>query len=215
VAEVGAASKPWSRAFALLLIGAGTLLLAALWLGPLAGAGRRSFTAHMVLHLAVVAVAGPLIAFGLLQAHAKRRRLRAPLLAGVAVSFVEMGVVWGWHAPGLHQAAALHGGVFVAQQGSFLLTAIALWLVSFADRSATASGVGLFAMLLTFMHMTMLGTGLAMSPELIYPPGVCQGGLSPLEDQRLGGVLMASVGATPYLVGGIVLAARLISRGGP
>jgi putative membrane protein len=131
------------RTFALLLIGAGALLLAALWLGPLAGAGGRSFMAHMVLHLAVVAVAAPLIAFGLLQALAGRRRLRAALLIGVAASFMEMGVVWGWHRPALHEAAA--------------------------------SRVGLFAMLLTFMHMTMLGTGLAMSSRLVYAPIVCQG----------------------------------------
>jgi putative membrane protein len=214
VAEAAPAVRPGRHAF--LLIGAGILLLALLWLGPLAGAGRRSFTAHMTLHIAVVAVAAPLIAFGLLEALAGRRRLRAPLLVGLGASFLEMGVVWAWHAPALHEAAALDGGAFALQQASFLVAAIALWLVSFADRSVAASAVGLFAMLLTFMHMTMLGTGLALSQDLVYSPIVCRGvfGLGPLDDQQLGGVLMASVGAVPFLGGGIVLAARLIGRVG-
>jgi putative membrane protein len=194
------------------LLGCGALILGLLWLGPLADASRRSFTAHMVLHLGVVAVAAPILSFGLLAALPRMQRLRSPLLLGLAVSFAEMAVVWGWHLPDLHGAASFYDGVFAIQQASFLVAGLGLWLVSFADRSRAVSGAGVLAMLLTFMHMSMLGTALAISPGLLYAPSVCQGvlGLGPLDDQRLGGVLMASAGGLPYLTGAIALAIRVM-----
>ena len=45
-----------------LLLLLGLLTLAAVWLGPLADAARRAFSAHMLMHMGVVAVAAPLLA---------------------------------------------------------------------------------------------------------------------------------------------------------
>ncbi|NLY59705.1 MAG: cytochrome c oxidase caa3-type, assembly factor CtaG-like protein, partial [Gammaproteobacteria bacterium] len=41
------------------------LLLAGLWLGPLPAMSRTAFSAHMLLHLGVVALVAPLLAAGL------------------------------------------------------------------------------------------------------------------------------------------------------
>ena len=43
----------------------GVLVLAAAWLGPLPAAAREAFWAHMTIHMAVVAVAAPLLALAL------------------------------------------------------------------------------------------------------------------------------------------------------
>ncbi|MGH8019800.1 MAG: cytochrome c oxidase assembly protein [Opitutaceae bacterium] len=43
----------------------GILTLGGLWFGPLPELARQSFWAHMALHMGVVAVAAPLLAFGL------------------------------------------------------------------------------------------------------------------------------------------------------
>jgi putative membrane protein len=86
-------------------------------------------------------------------------------------------------------------------------------MVSFAGGSRAAFGIGMFAMLLTFMHMAMLGVLLALAPNLLYAPELCLGafGLDRLDDQRLGGALMAVGGGLPYLIGGVALAYRFIA----
>jgi putative membrane protein len=63
------------------------------------------------------------------------------------------------------------------------------------------------------MHMAMLGLLLSLAPALVYAPEFCLGawGLSPLDDQRFGGGMMAVLGGLPYLAGGLVLAYRLVS----
>ena len=40
----------------------GLAMLALVWLGPLLGAYRESFAAHMLAHMGVVAIAAPLLA---------------------------------------------------------------------------------------------------------------------------------------------------------
>jgi putative membrane protein len=57
-----------------------------------------------------------------------------------------------------------------------------------------------------------LGALLALAPRLLYPR--CGGyfGLTPLEDQHLGGAIMLLVGGASYLLGGLFLTARLLRR---
>jgi putative membrane protein len=174
---------------------------------------RRAFSPHMLLHLGVAVVASPMIAVGLARAR-RGVELRQPLLLALAASALKMVVVWGWHVPALHEAAALDDRFFVAQQGSFLLAGVILWTVSFSGRSRASCGVGMLAMGLTFMHMAMLGVLLSLTPQLLYAPELCHlgaFGLDRLDDQRVGGALLAVGGGLPYLLGGIVLAYRFIS----
>jgi putative membrane protein len=209
--ETVPSGPPW-RSNGALLIAAAALVLAVLWLGPLTGMARRSFAWHMILHLAVTSVAGPLLALGFVARLPASGIGRRPLVLGLVASAAEMAVVWGWHLPPLHEWAALGDAAFALQQASFLLGGMLVWLVAFGDRSRAATAAGVLVMLLTFVHMTMLGMLLAFAPTLIYSPVVCQGsfGLGPLDDQRLGGALMAAAGGLPYLVGGLALAARLL-----
>ncbi len=166
----------------------------------------------MILHLGVTVVAAPLIAVGLLNLGKPLAGSSRPLLLAVAASLFELIVVWGWHAPAAHEAAAARDPVFVAQQLSFLAAGLGIWTVSFAGASRASAGIGVLAMMFTFMHMAMLGILLSLAPDLIYAPMYCLGawGFEPLEDQRLGGALMAVFGGLPYLFGGIVLAFRLL-----
>ena len=191
----------------------GGLVLAILWLGPLPAMSRTIFSAHMVLHLGVVVVAGPLIGIGLKRANLGEWSTSHILFWALLASVCEMLVVWSWHAPALHDAASRNLSVFVIQQASFLAAGILIWLVSFSGDARAGAGVGALAMLMTFMHMTMLGVLLALVPDLLYAPDLYLGN-SPaerIEDQQLGGILMAIGGAFPYLVGGLALAYRLIS----
>lgn len=173
---------------------------------------RRAFSPHMILHLGVTVVAAPLIAVGLLGLGKPSAGTDRPLLLAVVASLFELVVVWGWHAPAAHEAAAARDPVFVAQQLSFLAAGLGIWTASFSGASRAQAGIGVLAMMFTFTHMAMLGILLSLAPDLIYSPIYCLGawGFDPLDDQRLGGALMAVFGGLPYLLGGIVLACRLV-----
>ncbi len=166
----------------------------------------------MILHLGVVVVAAPLIAVGLARCGLGPGPFRRPLAVAAAATAFEALVVWGWHLPALHEAAARDTPMFLAQQASFLLAGTVLWLAAFSGTSRAAHGIGAVAMFLGFMHMGLLGALLTLAPALLYAPDVCLGafGLAPLDDQRLGGVLMAVGGGLPFLAGGLVLAARVL-----
>lgn len=196
---------------------AGLLLLALIWGGPLFAAGENSFTAHMLAHMGVVAVAAPLIALGLAGTEwdfSRRSRLFSPVPASV----LELVVVWGWHAPALRELAETVPIAAAAEQASFLAAGLILWLAcighSDSDRNER-SAAGAFGLLFTSVHMTLLGALLALTPRPLYGAGevTCLGvPLSAGQDQALGGVVMLMVGAAVYLIGGLALLARLLAE---
>jgi putative membrane protein len=187
---------------------AGVAVLAALWLGPLPQMSRTALLPHMLLHLGVTVIAAPLLALALASQEWLKAGLSQTAGAIFAASLAEMAVVWGWHAPPLHEAAAIYGPVFVVEQASFLVGAMLLWIASTGGTGRGARLVGAAALLFAFMHMAMFGVIFALAPGLIYAPQFCRGsfGFDPLEDQHIAGALMASVGALTYLAGGVVLA---------
>lgn len=193
---------------------AGVLLLVIFWLGPLPGMARRAFSPHMILHLGVMVLAAPLIAIGLLGLFPPERAPRLRFPGAFAVSVFDFAVVWGWHAPALHEAAARLDSVFALQQLSFLVAGLWLWWICIAGRDTGSNAAGAFAMLFASMHMAMLGVLLVLAPALVYAPQFCLGafGLDPLHDQQLGGSLMALFGALPYVAGGAYLASRLVRQ---
>jgi len=188
---------------------AGLVALALVWGGPLldaadAGGTRASFAAHMIAHMAVVALAAPLLALGL---------PALPALVGpAAATLVEFVLVWGWHAPALRAAADASPAALAAEQASFLAAGFLLWHACLAA-GGLAGAVGL---LFTSMHMTLLGALLALAPRPLYGDGAvtCLGlTLGPAADQSLGGTVMLGVGAVAYLAGGLALMARSLEAG--
>lgn len=194
-------------------LAAGLLVLALVWLGPLLGTWRESFSAGMVAHMGVVAVAAPLIALGLPAAW--RFGPSMPAALPVVASLVELFAVWGWHAPAIRAAVETSVAVTVVEQATFLAAGVLLWSTSFAapgQRMHAASGAA--ALLLTSIHMTLLGALLSLSPRPLYGAGdvTCFGVvLDAGQDQQLGGVVMLAIGAVIYMAGGLTLVSRLLS----
>jgi putative membrane protein len=191
----------------------GLLCLALIWLGPLLSAWRLSFASHMLAHMGVVAIAAPLIGIGLAPYVSPRLRLPAlPLIA----SLLELIVVWGWHAPWLRTLAERSLLVTSLEQASFLGAGLLLWTscLGAAERSESrAAGIG--GLLLTSVHMTLLGTLLALSPRPLFGAGqvTCFGlVLDAQRDQEIGGVIMLLTGGAVYLAGGLALLAKLLSE---
>ena len=186
---------------------AGLAALLAAWAGPLPDLADRLFAGHMARHVLVVAVAAPLLALAVAPRLAGTRAGAALASAPVLLAAVEMVVMWGWHLPAAHDWARLSRAGLLAEQGSFLLVSLALWLAALMPGAALAGAGGL---LLTSMHLTLLGAILTLAPRPLFAQ--CGGalGLSPLDDQALGGTLMLAAGPLVYLAGGVWLAARAL-----
>ncbi|ANK77483.1 MULTISPECIES: cytochrome c oxidase assembly protein [Ensifer] len=195
----------------------GCLLLAVIWLGPLLSAWRGSVTAHMLAHMGVVAVAAPLIAIGVAPRLASCRR---PVLTGLPIvaSLVELLVVWGWHAPAARRLAESSLWGTALEQACFLAAGLFLWSTCLAAGStnrSSSNAAGTFGLLLTSVHMTLLGALLALSPRTLYQFGdvTCFGTtLTAAQDQQLGAVVMLMVGAAAYLAGGVALLSGLLAE---
>ena len=195
------------------LLVCGLLTLAAVWLGPLPQLAPQAFWAHMALHMGVVAVAAPLLALGVAGGRLDPVRKAPGLFAPIPASVLELVVVWAWHAPALHQAARHGMAGLVAEQGMFLLAGLLVWLSAFGGvpwRCGNRTAAGVVGLLLTAMHMTLLGALLALTPRPLYAHVDGFAGLTPLEDHHLGGAIMLFGGGISYLLGGLWLTAGLL-----
>jgi putative membrane protein len=190
----------------------GLLSLAAAWMTALPQIAQRAFWAHMTMHMTVVAVAAPLITLGLAGGRFDPVRKRPKLFAPIPASMVELIVVWAWHAPALHHAARHSSAGLIIEQGMFLASGLLVWMSAFGGcpKRDGRSGAGVVGLLLTSMHMTLLGALLALAPRPLYSHAEKGGSLTPLDDQHLGGAIMLLVGGVAYLAGGLSLMAGLL-----
>jgi cytochrome c2 len=98
------------------------------------------------------------------------------------------------------------------QHISFLGTALLFWWTIFKTRgSELGYGGAVFYLFATALQTGALGALLAFSSSLWYPAYAASTGpwgLTPLEDQQLGGLIMWIPGSIPYLVAGLYMFAR-------
>jgi putative membrane protein len=174
---------------------AGLMLLVAAWA---VAATDASMTAHMTAHMLVVALCAPLLAYGVAGTRfdpaVRWPRAASPL----PMSVLELVIVWGWHLPTARAFAAASPIGLVLEQVMFAAAGLLLWSACFGAR-----GAGVIALLLTSMHMTLLGALIALAPRTLY-------GSASIEDQQVGGVVMLLAGAGSYLVGGLALLSLLL-----
>lgn len=197
------------------LIACVIIFLSVLWLGPLPELARVSFTAHMTMHMAVVAMAAPLLALAITGSRFDPV-IRVPMLgAPIAASMIELVVVWAWHAPALHLAARHHPWAFALEQSTFLVAGWFLWIAAVGGdprRRRLSAGHGAVALLFTSMHMTLLGALLALAGRPLFQHGSGAADGLALADQHLGGAIMLLIGGATYLIGGLSLTRRLLTH---
>jgi putative membrane protein len=191
----------------------GLAILGAVWLGPLPQLARQAFSAHMLMHMGVVAVAAPVLSLAIAGGRLDPVRQAPWLFAPIQASILELVVVWAWHAPALHHLARQHTEMLLIEQGMFLVAGVFLWLSAFggdASNRNNRSAVGVAALLLTAMHMTLLGALLALSPRPLYAHVEGLNAFTATDDQHLGGAIMLLIGGISYLGGGLWLTFRLL-----
>lgn len=194
------------------VLGVGVLF--SVWVWPLPWLGLPGFTTHMTMHMAVVALAAPLLALGLAGGRYDPVARAPQWFAPIPASMVELVAVWGWHAPALHHFARHTGVGLVLEQATFLLAGLYLWFSAFgggpALRRQRATGA-LTGLLLTSMHMTLLGALLALPQRPLYAHHE-HAWLTAIHDQQLGGAIMLLVGGGAYLLGALWLLGRALGE---
>jgi putative membrane protein len=196
---------------------------------------HRSFAVHMVQHELLMVVAAPLIVLGRpLEAWAWAvsgstqrliaRAMRAPVLRRIGrvatLSSVAWTVhalaLWLWHAPILFRAA-LHSPLWhIVQHSCFFFSALVYWWSVFGGRARQPRGSSIASLFTTMLHTSALGALLTFSQSPWYVVGDARLlGLSALEDQQLGGLVMWVPGGLPYLIAGLVIVTRWVLRSAP
>ncbi len=181
-----------------------------------AAASHAGMTGHMAAHMAAVAVAAPLIACGIAGTRFDPATRWPIIVAPLQMSIVELLVVWGWHLPAARDLAAAGATGLMLEQAMFLVAGLLLWSACLGTREADSSArraAGILALLLTTMHMTLLGALIALAPRTLFGTSGCDllgVTLAPLPDQQIGGVIMLLVGGGSYLLGGLALLLGLL-----
>lgn len=175
-----------------------------------AAAGGLGMIGHMVGHMIAVAIAAPLLAIGISGTRFDPVQRWPRAITPIGMMLVELCVVWAWHLPGLRAAADGSSAVLAIEQVCFLAAGLLLWSAVLGGGSADRRASGIAALLLTSMHMTLLGALIGLAPRPLYSAGAMHHGLGPLADQQLGGVVMLIVGAASYFIGGLAMLAGLL-----
>ena len=138
------------------------------------------------------------------------RFLSIPLIAWASHAIV----LWGWHIPALFQATLTSNLVHSLQHISFLGSALLFWWALVRGRdSRLGYGAAILYVFTTAVHTSILGALLTFSTILWYPAYVgrtAAWGLSPLEDQQIGGLIMWVPAGITFILAGLYLTAMWI-----
>jgi putative membrane protein len=161
------------------------------------------FSAHMVQHLVLTLVAPPLLIAGTPAAFF-REALRVPGVHAVARwvtrptrTFAIFNVVIAaWHLPPLYNTAMAHHSVHIVQHLTFMVAAVLMWwpfLSPLPELPRLAYPGQLLYCFLMSIPMSIVSIYIAMADHILYPayaaaPRVW--GLTPMQDQLIGGLIM-------------------------
>jgi cytochrome c oxidase assembly factor CtaG len=208
----------------------GWLVLVAALISPLHAASEELFSAHMIQHELLMALAAPLLVVAepmpvLLRGlpvpsrraavrlarsrHVRRvwksfsRPFDAWLLHGV--------MIWLWHVPALFEATLTNDFVHALQHLSFLGSACLFWWSITYGQQRAARGMSIVYLFTTAVHTGVLGALMTFAHRPWYPAyasGAAAWGLTPMMDQQLAGLVMWIPASVAYLVGALALMHR-------
>jgi len=206
----------------------GWLALFVALVSPLHPMGRVLFSAHMTQHEVLMLIAAPLLVMGrpliaflwavpqdwrrrLGQVSKQRwfasgwRVLTLPLVAWA----VHAIALWIWHVPSLFDLTNRNEFVHALQHICFLFSALLFWwAVIHGPQRAMGYGLAVLYMFTTAVHSGLLGAMLTFAERLWYPTyqhTTQSWGLTPVEDQELGGLIMWVPAGLVYVFAGLAL----------
>lgn len=194
---------------------AGWLIASLALVSPLCAWSVALFSARVAQHLLLMLVAAPLLALGqpsvmfdavrrigVRWRHAKTGGAAWPLVAAWLLLTLAL---WTWHAPGPYQRSFDSNVAYWAMHASLFGSAFVLWRLLLA-RGPGSKTAAIAAALASGAQMGFLGALLTFAPRMLYPvhaESAAAWGLSALDDQQLGGLLMWVPGGLLMMAAGM------------
>ena len=216
------------RTWEALCFAGGWLALFIALVSPVHAWGRVLFSAHMSQHEILMLVAAPLLVLGrpliaflwalplnwsrglgniskIAWINRTWRTLTIPLVAWL----LHAVALWTWHIPALFGATLYSDTIHTLQHLSFLLSALLFWwALIHGPQGAMGYGAAVLYLFTTSVHSGALGALLTVAGSVWYPsyaPLTASWGLTPLEDQQLGGLIMWIPASLVYVIAGLAL----------
>ena len=223
-----------TRLRALAFVAGWGILLIALC-SPLDTLAAGLFSAHMVQHELLMVAAAPLLVLGrplatwiwalplsgrvTAGAWTRNSFVRTPwdvITHPLGAFVIHAAALWLWHVPSLFEAALANYAVHAFQHASFLFSALLFWWAVLAPGDVRGrDGVAILYLFGTMLHTGALGALLTVSSSAWYPGATHVAlGLSALEDQQIGGLIMWIPAGTVYVAAALWLMARWLAGSG-
>lgn len=180
-------------------------LFAILYVSPFCAWGSSLFAVRVTHHLLLALVLAPLAAQ--LWRH-QCQQVAGGLSAWTAAATAAM---WAWHAPNLYAWAVTNDLGYWMMQASIFATATLFWDRIF--RSPKPASIA--ALLAAMVSMGLLGALITLSSMPLYAAHfstTAAWGMTPIEDQQVGGLIMWAPASTVYLFVALALVRRLARR---
>ncbi len=212
----------------------GWIALVLALISPLHPLGEVLFSAHMIQHEILMLVAAPLLVLSrplvtflwgmpfewrrALGQWAKTDPIRRSwnfLTDPFTAWWLSAAAIWIWHAPFMFELTLKSELAHTAQHLSFFLSSLLFWWALFYANGRKSYGTGVFYVFTTAVHTSILGALLTLAPHLWYPSYATTTqawGLTPLQDQQIGGLVMWVPAGLVYLAAGLWLFAEWLKE---
>lgn len=182
--------------------------------GPLGDlAGTFLFSAHMVQHLMLTVIAPPLILFGTPGWLIRPLVLGAPLapfarfITRPTIAFAVFSVILtAWHLPVLYNLSLADRAVHIAMHLMFIASAVVGWwplMSPLPELPRLSLPMQMLYVTLLGIPMVVVAAFVTLADAVLYPHYAAAPrlwGISPLQDQKIGGVIMWVPGHSVFLV---------------
>lgn len=172
------------------------------------------FSAHMIQHMLLMLIMPPLLLVGLppwlvsLAVRRPRVRAVARFLTHPLVAFLAYNTVFiGWHVPQMYNLALEVHGMHIVQHLLFMVVAVMMWwqvVNPVKELERVPEGIPRMMYIFAFgIFGIIVAVVITFSDEVLYPwyeAAARISALSPLQDQRLGGLIMWIPGMLLYWV---------------
>jgi putative membrane protein len=196
------------RAAALSTAGAGWAITALALVSPLCALSVSLFCARVAQHMVLILGAAPLLA---LTTPELSTRWARPAIWTAAFTFLV--ALWFWHMPGPYDATFDSTFIYWSMHVTLFGSAVLLWRALLRAPRAVSGDV-LLAGVLTSMQMGFLGAILTTASRPLFFRHLATTqvwGLTPLQDQQLGGTVMWVPGILLFLSAALYALNRLRS----
>ena len=203
------------------------MVLSLALVSPLHPLGEALFSAHMAQHEILMLLAAPMLVvsrplvpllwglpFGWRRVAGRWSKMRPvqriweSLTLPLAAWCIHAAALWIWHAPALFQATLTSELAHSAQHLSFLLSALLFWWALLYGPGRMNYGSGVLYIFTTGVHTSILGALLTFASSVWYPAYRSTAplwGITSLEDQQVGGLIMWIPAGLVYLAAGLIL----------